>query len=89
MVLYYITGSSISIHAPRVGSVVGGQAVPYDLMNFNPRSPSGERRGHMLWYALELMISIHAPRVGSVGIFPCTRHGKKKFQSTLPGWGAS
>ena len=34
----------ISIHAPRVGSDRGLLAVPDSRLNFNPRSPCGERR---------------------------------------------
>ena len=34
-------------------------------MNFNPRSPGGERRGRILGHGFPVGISIHAPRVGS------------------------
>ena len=34
----------ISIHAPRVGSDGGKAANRFDLQDFNPRSPGGERQ---------------------------------------------
>ena len=55
----------ISIHAPRVGSdqfPAGRCSSPHD---FNPRSPCGERRPHLLSRGGASLISIHAPRVGS------------------------
>ena len=58
-------GYNISIHAPRVGSDVRGRDQTAVWLNFNPRSPCGERldgAGHVLELHL---ISIHAPRVGS------------------------
>ena len=58
-------------------------------LNFNPRSPDGERLGHG-WNMLPgSSISIHAPRMGSdasVRLPVCRIHA---FQSTLPGWGAT
>ena len=38
---------------------------PYAGLNFNPRSPCGERRPRDLDSAMQVVISIHAPRVGS------------------------
>ena len=58
----------ISIHAPREGSdgaIVTGIG---DLMDFNPRSPRGERRETGLVGSGVVGISIHAPREGSDGI---------------------
>ncbi len=37
--------SRISTHAPRAGSDVGGIRLYCQLVDFNPRSPCGERRG--------------------------------------------
>ena len=56
---------------------------------FNPRSPDGERLRHIPFDLPVKAISIHAPRMGSDRstarrCAPCTR-----FQSTLPGWGAT
>ena len=62
---------SISIHAPRTGSddERGGIAGEVD---FNPRSPHGERLGVTTTQEMLESISIHAPRTGSD---PCTKGG--------------
>ena len=57
--------------------------------NFNPRSPDGERLGCLHDVPAPVQISIHAPRMGSDRV-----HGQHdtitvRFQSTLPGWGAT
>ena len=39
--------------------------VYYRQINFNPRSPCGERPTMVYAMAYQLYISIHAPRVGS------------------------
>ncbi len=63
--------------------------VGLELLNFNPRSPHGERLLVSLDSLHKLIISILAPRMGS-GIFrrqvviPVNR-----FQSSLPAWGAA
>ena len=54
----------ISIHAPRVGSDEDGLHGLACLVDFNPRSPRGERRRSNR-RAHPATISIHAPRVGS------------------------
>ena len=80
---------SISIHAPRVGSVRCARSSAICLRYFNPRSPGGERQVRD-WFKLQRhRISIHAPRVGSVRGFIRPLCILYKFQSTLPGWGAS
>ena len=64
------TSESISIHAPRVGSDYDNASTPYCFLNFNPRSPCGER----LCSALELLLlSYFNPRS------PC---GERRFNST-------
>ena len=40
-------------------------------MNFNPRSPCGERQAQLQKVTEELGISIHAPRVGSDMVVYC------------------
>ena len=59
------------------------------IIDFNPRSPRGER---LIWVAIEdadTHISIHAPRVGSdIRRILCILK-KSVFQSTLPAWGAT
>ena len=57
--------STISIHAPRVGSDLTESLDTATPLDFNPRSPCGERPkpyGSRISYHT---ISIHAPRVGS------------------------
>ena len=57
----------ISIHAPREGSdgIMGSDAGT--SLNFNPRSPRGERRDGVKETPISGRISIHAPREGSDG----------------------
>ncbi|EEG30518.1 hypothetical protein CLOSTMETH_01859 [[Clostridium] methylpentosum DSM 5476] len=57
--------------------------------NFNPRSPCGERRATAISVYGASGISIHAPLVGSDPPFWSNRARAKKFQSTLPLWGAT
>ena len=59
------TESSISIHAPRVGSDGRRAEQQARRKYFNPRSPCGERQEIMSLLDNFLQISIHAPRVGS------------------------
>ena len=79
-------------------------------LNFNPRSPDGERRFRGPRISSLLGISIHAPRMGSdeyrqaiINVDMISIHAPrmgsddmtkidaqlKRFQSTLPGWGAT
>ena len=55
----------ISIHAPRAGSDGGGGEITSEDINFNPRSPCGERRIPRSLGVIKGDISIHAPRAGS------------------------
>ena len=63
---------SISIHAPRTGSDMQRVAQTGVAVNFNPRSPHGERHELKEKLCEELQISIHAPRTGS-DAFPLSR----------------
>ena len=55
----------ISIHAPHAGSdTVGRYRTPVQI-NFNPRSPRGERRDGDVLRVFGMPISIHAPHAGS------------------------
>ena len=58
-------------------------------LNFNPRSPYGERLGGKLRPGVELLISIHAPHTGSdkTAVFKTAK--QVQFQSTLPIRGAT
>ena len=80
---------NISIHAPRGGS--DKQWIPrnWTAMNFNPRSPWGERQFLDRCGRQRDHISIHAPRGGSdVGHHALLSLGDI-FQSTLPVGGAT
>ena len=57
----------ISIHAPRVGSDDHVAYVSGTALDFNPRSPCGERQKLSDCFLWAIRISIHAPRVGSDG----------------------
>ena len=59
------------------------------LINFNPRSPCGERRRHPAVCKKAMLISIHAPRVGSDTLPLISSRMLYTFQSTLPVWGAT
>ncbi|SPU26666.1 Uncharacterised protein [Bifidobacterium bifidum] len=55
----------ISIHAPRMGSDNTGYLSFAGFLDFNPRSPDGERHVHARTISCVWHISIHAPRMGS------------------------
>ena len=58
-------------------------------LDFNPRSPDGERLGPDAGEVQCLCISIHAPRMGSDPAVWVSIIATLLFQSTLPGWGAT
>ena len=62
---------------------------PGRLLDFNPRSPCGERLQSFKLAFAACRISIHAPRVGSDLICLTVCPGLTVFQSTLPVWGAT
>ena len=57
--------ADISIHAPRTGSDNGVLSDVTNVVDFNPRSPHGERPEVGAKYNNYELISIHAPRTGS------------------------
>ena len=59
------------------------------IIYFNPRSPCGERQDNRARVLIYRCISIHAPRVGSDDQKSRNSTNNKKFQSTLPVWGAT
>ena len=73
--------------------VWGATPVPCSLflqgMDFNPRSPCGERHCLLSLFMTSNRISIHAPRVGSDSFCPSFFYSFNLFQSTLPVWGAT
>ena len=67
----------------------GVRHAPGVVANFNPRSPDGERPSRLGEHHRHAFISIHAPRMGSDRKGNRLRSRHSKFQSTLPGWGAT
>ena len=56
--------SKVSIHAPRAGC---DRYYPWGILirlGFNPRTPSGVRRSHLVSIVSPSSVSIHAPRAG-------------------------
>ena len=82
-------GGRISIHAPREGSDWRLNTLPRIRLNFNPRSPRGERRFTSFSFDCALVISIHAPREGSDSTAGTSVCVMVPFQSTLPARGAT
>ena len=82
-------GTDISIHAPRMGSDLGFSLFIQWSKDFNPRSPDGERPEIVRRLLETVFISIHAPRMGSDAQTGKDAGDHFKFQSTLPGWGAT
>ena len=79
----------ISIHAPREGSDSGRRGRIYHHLDFNPRSPRGERLRFLRPFPSQSPISIHAPREGSDVLDALTAQRLEAFQSTLPARGAT
>ena len=84
-----VPGRGISIHAPRVGSDgrVCRTACPLEISIHAPRV--GSDAGPPAKRGVDETISIHAPRVGSDAININTVISTRRFQSTLPVWGAT
>ena len=80
---------AISIHAPLTGSDYAPAPSAARPLNFNPRSPYGERRHPKQQTTARCAISIHAPLTGSdLNPYKLTMVFGK-FQSTLPLRGAT
>ena len=83
-----LNGAYISIHAPRVGSDYESCPVRLISSYFNPRSPRGERPHGFQRLRTETDFNPRSPR-GERRPFPSCKPPYKKFQSTLPAWGAT
>ena len=83
------SGENISIHAPRTGSDATLARKILQDVDFNPRSPHGERHRPVRLLVVVDDISIHAPRTGSDSISVTDGAGAEIFQSTLPARGAT
>ena len=84
-----LTGHSISIHAPRMGSDFVQRFItpPASLISIHaPRMGSDQ---HVRAFRVAADISIHAPRMGSDAMARTRQEIIIGFQSTLPGWGAT
>ena len=79
----------ISIHAPRGGSDKRHRHTSKESLDFNPRSPWGERPDASSLTGAISVISIHAPRGGSDSQMTSSRNTRISFQSTLPVGGAT
>ena len=55
----------ISTHAPHAGSDEASIYLIATDMDFNPRSPCGERLEHSARHGIAVIISTHAPHAGS------------------------
>ncbi len=78
----------ISIHAPRGGSDRLANGIHDFLINFNPRSPWGERLDSRKTVGCSLIFQSTLP-VGGATSFPERRSVIALFQSTLPVGGAT
>ena len=78
----------ISIHAPLAGSVQTMTVPSSSSLDFNPRSPRGERLEASHTVRI-IFISIHAPLAGSDILSVAFTHIQTQFQSTLPSRGAT
>ena len=80
---------TISIHAPRVGSD-GDRGTPHQACgHFNPRSPCGERPQAAANVALSYNDFNPRSPCGERRSGSALRREHRKFQSTLPVWGAT
>ena len=67
----------------------GSLPPPPCMGSFNPRSPCGERPEAEIRQVTPCSVALPAPRVGSDIILCCNATVARKFQSTLPVWGAT
>ena len=93
MSMTQIIALRISTHAPRTGSDLTVTAVGNAWIDFNPRSPHGERRSQDGSGRQNANISTHAPRTGSdstsspiitikTHFNPRSPHGERQSKST-------
>ena len=74
--------------SPREGAT-GFIMIDKDLQNISIHAPRVGSDCFKIGFLIGVCISIHAPRVGSDRSQQYIKHQKKKFQSTLPVWGAT
>ena len=74
---------------PAGGATEAIDGIVYSTVDFNPRSPRGERPACSIPIPGRRLISIHAPRGGSDLVSPPFANISTGFQSTLPAGGAT
>ena len=79
----------ISIHAPRTGSDGFTTLMLCGCVNFNPRSPHGERRRPLYSFACSYLFQSTLPARGATCSCRCCFARAYLFQSTLPARGAT
>ena len=80
---------AISIHAPRAGSDMVSTRHPSRRMDFNPRSPCGERREPALVGPFAVRFQSTLPVWGATLTWCSAWLTRRRFQSTLPVRGAT
>ena len=80
---------AISIHAPRTGSDERYFTIQYASLDFNPRSPHGERRALFVQKGGAGHFNPRSPHGERLGGPPAQPHQDGQFQSTLPARGAT
>ena len=79
----------ISIHAPRMGSDRSLSRSSYRTLHFNPRSPDGERLPPpWQWNPSQSNFNPRSPDGERRSLLSLVL-SEMRFQSTLPGWGAT
>ena len=73
---------------PARGATKSSDCITIGAIDFNPRSPHGERLDNRQGGQMQ-MISIHAPRTGSDKMADEWKEWAEEFQSTLPARGAT
>ena len=84
-----VLAGEISIHAPRMGSDRAAPRPDHTSMNFNPRSPDGERPFAGVTDGPACIFQSTLPGWGATTASTTAWTGTSRFQSTLPGWGAT
>ena len=79
----------ISIHAPRTGSDVREADVDGQLLDFNPRSPHGERQLFRPFLHAFCLFQSTLPARGATSASCLEQFDFEEFQSTLPARGAT
>ena len=87
----YVVGAygNISTHAPRVGSDAWARTSSFSPINFNPRSPRGERPSRYSSLDGHIAFQPTLPAWGATLTLRIAQEDLMIFQPTLPAWGAT